>query len=656
MYTSIRWKIIVPILFFLAAVFIFMALFLSNQMEKTLVQKGETTVSSIQIGLENALISRQTAEKILEKEMVGQASMLALLYDKGTDYKELEKLSENSGIDEFWVTNAQGSTILTNMAPSVDFNFGSDPNGQAYEFMKLAVGEAKVVTQKAANRSVDNKFYKFVGVPGWDDRRIVQVGRDGSMLKELDRQVGIQPLIERLKTDLSSEVKYAAVLSSSGKVLASTSEETAWENEIKGEKNWKDTFNGEDVLFFSKPLSNGQLLIVALSNELIKEVQLYTGIAAFTSMLLVLIVVYFVIQTILKPLGAMKESLNEISRGEGDLTARLPISSKDEIGQLAKSFNRTIETIQSVIFDTKKAAIHVTDSALALSEKTAATAKETSFIFGVIRDIEESAKTQTAMTDENVHTTMLLAQNIEKISESSGELFDNSEKTREAAETGHTVIKEAVSQMKTIDQTVQSLSNTIATIQRNADEIGSFLATISAISAQTNLLALNAAIEAARAGEHGRGFSVVAEEVRKLANETDEATNQIQSLISRMKQEVSQSAVKMEESSRYVTGGKEITEEAGYSFTHVLEAIRGITEKIHTISSATGEVSAGTEEVNAAIETIAGASHATQGHISSMVEKCILQENRMAEMGEYIQALYKSAELLQKKVHTFKTE
>ena len=119
--------------------------------------------------------------------------MTSLLFDKGTNYKELVRLAKKSGLDEFWITDEKGNNILTNMAPSVTFNFGSDPNGQAYEFMKLITGEESVVTQKAADRSIDGKFYKFVGVTGWDDARIVQVGRDGSMLKKLDQQVGVIP-------------------------------------------------------------------------------------------------------------------------------------------------------------------------------------------------------------------------------------------------------------------------------------------------------------------------------------------------------------------------------------------------------------------------------------------------------------------------------
>ena len=280
MQLSIKWKLLFPIIISLVLIFVGFSFFLTKQMEQSLTQKGETLVSSIQLSIEDAIVARSTAESILEKEMIGEATMLSLLYNKGTNYKELVKLSGKSGLDEFWITDQKGNTILTNMAPSVDFNFGSDPNGQAYEFMKLTTGEESVVTQKAANRSLDGKFYKFIGVTGWDDSRIVQVGRDGSMLKELDQQVGVTPLITKLKSHMSEEVKYAAVLSKDGNIIASTNEKLSPGSNLKDKAIWKGDVNGESVQFFTKALSNGQMLVVALSNKVMQTVQLYIALAA----------------------------------------------------------------------------------------------------------------------------------------------------------------------------------------------------------------------------------------------------------------------------------------------------------------------------------------------------------------------------------------
>ncbi|OLN22211.1 hypothetical protein BTO30_10710 [Domibacillus antri] len=644
-----------PIITSLVLVFAGFSFFLTNQMEQSLAQKGEAVVASIQIGLEDSIVSRETAESILEKEMVGQAAMTALLYDKGTTYEELVQLSEKSGLDEFWITDGEGNTVLTNMASSVDFNFGSDPDGQAYEFMKLISGEETVVTQKAAERSVDGKFYKFVGVTGWDDERIVQVGRDGSMLVEMDQKIGVAPMMEKLKSELSEEVKYAAVLNESGDVIASTDESVPPESDITDGKRWEGSVNGENVMYFAKSLPNGQMLVAALSNEVMEMVQIYTGAAALISVLLVILITYFIVRTLLKPLGVMTSSLEEISNGEGDLTARLQVPAKDEIGKLASAFNKTISEIQHIIVEVKQTASQVVESSVSLAALTEAAAHETEFVSDSVRRIESGAATQTAMTDDCVQTTADLARNIEHIAEAAGDLFGQSERTKEAAETGHTVITEAVGQMQTIDESVQALSETIGVIQSNTVEISSFLSTISAISNQTNLLALNAAIEAARAGEHGRGFSIVADEVRKLAEQTNEATGQIQGLIERMQQEVERSSSRMTESSEYVAKGKEITEEAGQSFMNVLEEIHGMAVRLQAITKATDEVSAGTEEVNAAIETIAGASHEAKNHIEDIADKCASQGERMNDMSESIQELREMSEQLHSSVHHFKT-
>lgn len=656
MYFSIKWKLLFPIILALVLVFVGFSFFLTEQMEQSLTRKGETIVSTIQLSIEDAIVARETSESILEKEMVGQAAMTSLLFDKGTNYKELVELAKKSGIDEFWITNEKGDTILTNMAPSVDFNFGSDPNGQAYEFMKLINGKESVVTQKAADRSVDGKFYKFVGVTGWNDARIVQVGRNGSMLQELDQQVGIIPIIKNLKSQMSDEVKYAGVLTKNGETIASTNKELSPGSNLEDGKHWNGHVNDESVQYFSKSLSNGQMLVVALSNEVMSTIQLSIILAALFSVLLVILVTYLVIQKLLKPLGMMTKSLETISQGEGDLTKRLDVQSQDEIGKLASAFNKTLSEIQGIIIGVKETAAHVFTSSSSISSLTTKTAEETQFVSESVQHIEKGATTQTAMTNDCVQTTTGLANNIQHITEIAGELFKQSERTKDAAETGQSVIDDAVDQMKTIDESVQALSETVEIIQSNTVEINSFLSTISAISSQTNLLALNAAIEAARAGEHGRGFSIVAEEVRKLAEQTNEATEQIQALISRMQQEVERSSDRMNISSSYVNKGKEITEEAGKSFLHVLEEIRGIASKLQSITLATEEVSAGTEEMHAAMETIAGASYEAQNHIEDISKKFVTQRERINTMNDSIQQLQESSEQLHNRVNHFKTE
>ncbi|MFJ8257941.1 methyl-accepting chemotaxis protein [Peribacillus asahii] len=653
---SIKWKILLPIILSLIVVFGGFSFFLTKQVEQSLTQKGEAIVSTIQLNIENSIISREKAESILEQEMIGQAVMTASLFEKGTSYEELIKLSEKSGIDEFWVTDQHGNTILTNMAKKVDFNFSSDPDGQAYEFMKLISGKESVITQKATERSVDGKLYKFVGVTGWNDKRIVQVGRDGAMLQELDQQIGITSMIASLKDELSDTVKYAAILSKSGEVIVSTNEKLSLDSNIETNKQWNGEVNNERVMYFSKSLSNGQLLVVGLSNEVMDTVQLYTMLAAIISIILVILAIYFVVRKLLKPLEMMTKSLEEISHGEGDLTMRLDVHRKDEIGQLASAFNQTLSQIQEIIIGVKQTAANVLDSSSSLSTLTEETAKQTHLVSESVEQIEQGAATQSAMTDECVHTTTGLALNIQQVTEVSSELFKQSERTKEAAETGYLVINDAVNQMKTIDESVHILSETIGMIQSNTVEINSFLSTISAISEQTNLLALNAAIEAARAGEHGRGFSIVAEEVRKLAEQTNTATEQIQALIGRMQHEVERSANHMHISSDYVDTGKEITEEAGQSFLHVLKEISGITEKLQSITQATEEVSAGTEEMNAAIETIAGASHEAQHHIQSISDNCDIQNKRMNNMTDSIYQLRENSKQLHSKVNHFKTE
>lgn len=220
---SIKYKIIWPLMVVLFAVSVGTATLTYQQTAESLHEKGFTTLETARIGIENAIIARKTTESVMEKEMVGQAALLSYMYDKiPMNYKQAVEIAERSGIDEFWITNAQGQLVLTNAGEKIDFNFGADPKNQAYEFMDLISGKQKIVTQPAQQRSVDPKVYKYVGVSGWSSPRIVQTGRDGATLTELDSKIGAKPVLTQLKSELGGDVLFAGVVDSTGKLVASS--------------------------------------------------------------------------------------------------------------------------------------------------------------------------------------------------------------------------------------------------------------------------------------------------------------------------------------------------------------------------------------------------------------------------------------------------
>ena len=147
---SIKHKIIWPLMVVLFVVSVGTATITYQQTAESLHEKGFTTLETARIGIENAIIARKTTESVMEKEMVGQAALLSYMYDKiPMNYKQAVEIAERAGIDEFWITNAQGQLVLTNAGEKIDFNFGGDPKNQAYEFMDLITGKQKIVTQPA---------------------------------------------------------------------------------------------------------------------------------------------------------------------------------------------------------------------------------------------------------------------------------------------------------------------------------------------------------------------------------------------------------------------------------------------------------------------------------------------------------------------------
>jgi methyl-accepting chemotaxis protein len=294
---------------------------------------------------------------------------------------------------------------------------------------------------------------------------------------------------------------------------------------------------------------------------------------------------------VLKPINEMAAISKDIAQGEGDLTKRVPMHGTDEIATLGGYFNQFIEKLQGMI---SKVA-HVTDKVASASVELSATAEEIS----KGTDTLTSRASQTAAAVEEMNAT------VSQVAQNSGKAATLAQETVKTAKDGGSVVSDTISGMQQLSDAVSSSATIISELGKSSDQIGEIVRVIEDIADQTNLLALNAAIEAARAGEQGRGFAVVADEVRKLAERTTKATKEIGDMIRQIQQDTRGAVDSMQQGTVKVTSGVDLVNKTGEALARIVEMVSESADMIRQIAVASEEQSVATQQIANDIENVA---------------------------------------------------
>lgn len=291
-----------------------------------------------------------------------------------------------------------------------------------------------------------------------------------------------------------------------------------------------------------------------------------------------------------QPLGAVIRQLQALTDGNADLTQRISISQHDESGQLAEAFNGFLENLMGVISNVRKCSTNVAESAFDIRKRADEMTK------GAENVASEAAAVATA-GEEMAATAHIIANNCMMAVEAS-------HTTRSFAKEGTSVVDNTITVMSQIALQVDASAATLRVLGGRSNQIGAIIGTIEDIADQTNLLALNAAIEAARAGEQGRGFAVVADEVRRLAERTTAATKEISGMIKAIQLETQGAVDVMNQGVTRVKQGSGEAAKSGESLGQILAQVDQVTDQIDMISLAAGEQTTTTAEISFNIDKI----------------------------------------------------
>ncbi|WP_301169638.1 methyl-accepting chemotaxis protein [Brevibacillus nitrificans] len=354
-----------------------------------------------------------------------------------------------------------------------------------------------------------------------------------------------------------------------------------------------------------------------------------------------------------KPLIDMASSVNRVA--EGDLTVEpLQVKSRDEIGQLAHDFNAMAANLRGLISHLGENAEQVAATSEQLTASAEQTSKATEQIAVTMQEVAAGTDEQVRTVEDTVQTMNIMAGRLQHISANSEQVSSTVEEASQAITSGNQAIHTAVAQMSSISTTVNGLASSIKMLGQRSAEISNIIEVITSIAEQTNLLALNAAIEAARAGEHGRGFAVVADEVRKLAEQSAQSTKQITQLIASIQNDTNQAVEAMETTTTEVAAGIEVVNVAGHSFQEILSSIQAVSQQIQEVTVATVEMNAGAEQITHSIEGIASTAETTASGTQNVSAAAEEQLASMEEITSSASSLSQMAEDLQALVQQFK--
>lgn len=340
--------------------------------------------------------------------------------------------------------------------------------------------------------------------------------------------------------------------------------------------------------------------------------------------------------------------------GKGNFTRSLEINSEDEIGHLTRSYN----AMKSNLAETMRRVRLASEQVAASSEELMASSHQTTQAINQatlsLNQVALGAETTVNGAKESARAMEELAIGVQRIAESSSVVSEESIQAANESERGNATLQKAVSQMNSIERSVNDSASLTKQLGIRSQEIGKIAELITNIASQINLLALNASIEAARAGENGRGFAVVANEVRKLAVQSADSAHQIDALIKGIQLDAKDSVTAMDRVIVEVQSGKDLVDDAGNTFQMILHAIQNVAHKVQEVSAITEEISASSEEIAASVDETARISEESSLNTQSIAAASEEQLASMDNISSSADSLSKMAQELEQLIMKFK--
>ena len=530
---------------------------------------------------------------------------------------------------------------------------GLDPKNESWYQQAMKANGEIVMLQPREDGRTGNSIVTFAKTT-YDKKGVIGIDLKLSSLKDMIRgsKIGEKGYLTLL--DKSGKYMYHPQVTSGVKP-----KDTAWYKKIYKQKKGSISFTEKGkkkIMLFETDKETGWKIAGIMYNSEINQASsnifITTAIVIAASIIIGGALIFFIIRSIIAPLKKVTNSAKRIS--SGDLTETIAYAGSDEIGELSKSFAEMQNYLKLLIEQLNSSIEQVTASSeqlLASAEQTSAASNQVS---KAVQQIASDAEGITNKMERSNHSLEEISMGAAQIADRSANVANLSKEAAALAEDGGEFVAQNLQQMQFINKSVQQSNEVIYALSNRSKEIGKIIEVIHSISNQTNLLALNAAIEAARAGEHGKGFSVVANEVRKLAEQSRESAKLISSLIAEIQKDTEHSVQIMSEVLINAEDGLSISEATSNKFAQIISSTKEIGPQIEEVSATVQQMSAGLQEVTSQSGDIVSTASLNAGSAEEVAAASQEQLASMDEIAHSAKSLTSLAEELMISVNMFK--